>query len=423
MRKGFKRTAWLGLPLGVLFLAACGERGGAASGAASETPSPSATAPATASADASAEGAAGPIDATPGVLAVGDAAPPLSAARWFRGESRDAVTPGRVTLVEFWATWCGPCIAAMPHISELADRLGPEGLDVVGVSIDRGETAARVVEQFLETRSEIVSFEVMLDSGETSRAWLEAAGRSGIPCSFVVSQDGRLAWIGHPMEPARDGSGFELDRVIAGLLDGSYDIDAQARSASASAAEQASQEARIAELSADMGRLWSQGDRLGVLTYIDQIIEIDAEGSRDLAQRKIEILLYELGEPGLALSAARDLLSGPYASDSSVMLTLAALFSGSADPGDEGRAFAVGTAERVVAMTDGTEPNSLVVLAEAQFSSGRAEAAADTMRAAMALVDETSPAFQTYELVLSRYLDAAGGADPAEDESGLSAGG
>ena len=66
-------------------------------------------------------------------------------------------------------------------------------------------------------------------------------------------------------------------------------------------------------------------------------------------------------------------------------------------------------------MTDGTDPNSLVVLAEAHFASGEPSAAADTMRGAMALVDETSPAHATYELVLSRY-SAAAGEDEPDDE-------
>ncbi|MEO0632351.1 MAG: TlpA disulfide reductase family protein, partial [Planctomycetota bacterium] len=130
------RTAWIGTLTGIAFLGACGEQ--------NEPPQNAGTsngeqpAPATAA-----------EDPTPGVLTVGDAAPPLSASRWFIGDERDAVTPGRVTLVEFWATWCGPCIAAMPHISDLAETLGDKGLDVVAVSLDRGENAAQVVADFL----------------------------------------------------------------------------------------------------------------------------------------------------------------------------------------------------------------------------------------------------------------------------------
>ncbi len=420
MRTASVRRAWLGMLVGSALLCACGETGTPAS---TQTNSGAAAEPATET--PAAQATQETADATPGVLTVGDQAPPLSSARWFRGEAREAVTPGRVTLVEFWATWCGPCITVMPHISELAETLGPRGLDVVAVSLDQGASAEQVVETFLEERADIVSFEVMLDEGATGRDWFEAAGRSGIPCSFVVAQDGRIAWIGHPMEPASDGSGNQLDRVIEGLLDGTYDIDAQARAAgeaaaamASAAAEQTRVEEQVAELSAEMGKLWSQGDRRGVLEYIDQIVAIDPDNSHDLAQRKIEILLYELGEAEEALSAARALLAEPYADDSGMMLTMASLFSGGADPGEEGRAFAVDTARRVVALTDGTDPTTLVVLAEALFASGEPGAAVDTMRGALSLVDETSPAYATYELVLARYQSAAEAAGPADASAG-----
>ncbi len=206
-----RRSVWIATLAGVALLASCGEPGESAAGKAGNDPAAA--------------------DATPRVLAVGDQAPPLSAIRWFRGDAREAVTPGRVTLVEFWATWCGPCIAAMPHLSELARTLGPEGLDVVAVSIDRGDKAEPLVEKFLNDRADIVAFEVMLDRGETSERWLKAAGRSGIPCGFVVDQRGRIAWIGHPMQPATEGEGYELDRVIRGLLDDTEAIDAQRTSA------------------------------------------------------------------------------------------------------------------------------------------------------------------------------------------------
>ncbi|MEL6498511.1 MAG: redoxin family protein [Planctomycetota bacterium] len=407
---------------GLVFLSACGERESAAAAAESAASALDSTAnAASASADAPPPESAD-IDSS-GPLSVGDPAPPLSAARWFRGDARDAVTPGRVTLVEFWATWCGPCIAAMPHISELATTLGDEGLDVIGVSLDRGDDAAQVVERFIRDRGEIVAFDVMLDDGQTNRAWFEAAGRTGIPASFVVAQDGRIAWMGHPMEAATQGDGLELDRVITGLLDGTYDIDSRVSAAAREAEERLTRAAQVEKLSSEMGRLWSAGDRLGVLEYIDRIVAIDPENSRDLAQRKIEILLYELGEAGEALDAARAILDGPYSDDTGMKLTLASLFSGAADPGEPGRAFAIEAARDVVATTDGTEPNSLVVLAEALFASGDPRAAADTLRAAMDLVSDDSPAFQTYELVLSRYLAASGEESPAAPGAPAGSGG
>lgn len=58
----------------------------------------------------------------PKQLALGSPAPPLYIQSWLKGEPVNQLEKGKVYVVEFWATWCGPCIAGMPHLSEVAEK-------------------------------------------------------------------------------------------------------------------------------------------------------------------------------------------------------------------------------------------------------------------------------------------------------------
>lgn len=148
-------------------------------------------------------------------LNVGDPAPPLSVAKWVKGQAVPRFETGKIYVIEFWATWCGPCIASMPHLSELQREHREKGLTVIGVStVDPNNTLAQV-EAMVEAKGEVMGYTVAWDRDrETSTAYMEAAQQRGIPCSFVVDGSGKIAYIGHPMW---------LDIPIQGLLSGTWD--------------------------------------------------------------------------------------------------------------------------------------------------------------------------------------------------------
>ena len=56
-------------------------------------------------------------------LKVGDKAPPLGKGQWVKGEPVKEFESGKVYVIENWATWCGPCIAAIPHVTEIQKKL------------------------------------------------------------------------------------------------------------------------------------------------------------------------------------------------------------------------------------------------------------------------------------------------------------
>lgn len=129
---------------------------------------------------------------------IGDPAAPLQIAEWIKGGPVDlAEVKGRkIVVVEFWATWCGPCKASIPHLTELAHKFADRGVVFVGVS---DENASKV-RPFVDNMGAKMDYTVAIDDNrQTSGGYMRAYGRNGIPCAFIVDLEGRVAWVGHPM--------------------------------------------------------------------------------------------------------------------------------------------------------------------------------------------------------------------------------
>lgn len=158
-----------------------------------------------------------PAQQTP-ELWLGSKAPDLKISEWVRGESVSGFEPGRAYVVEFWATWCGPCIAAFPHIAELQEKYADKAT-VIGVNIwERQSGAERVelVRNFVADHEEM-AYTVAIEEGTAmADTWMKPAGRTGIPSAFIVNGEGKIAWMGHPMA---------MDEPLAEIIDGTYDVE------------------------------------------------------------------------------------------------------------------------------------------------------------------------------------------------------
>jgi thiol-disulfide isomerase/thioredoxin len=148
-------------------------------------------------------------------LAVGDAAPALSVAKWIKGEPVTAFNKGHVYVVEFWATWCGPCIASMPHLSELQKEYKGKVTFIGVTSLDKRGNTLEAAEKMVAAKGDTMGYTVAWDNERaTNDAYMKASGQGGIPCSFVVDKEGKLAYIGHPMF-----LDLVMDKVVAGTWD------------------------------------------------------------------------------------------------------------------------------------------------------------------------------------------------------------
>jgi thiol-disulfide isomerase/thioredoxin len=148
---------------------------------------------------------------------LGDKAMPLSVRKWVKGKPVNVIKADgeHVYVVEFWATWCRPCLTSIPHLSELQKEYKDKKVTFVGVSVDDERTMGQV-KPFVKNMGDKMDYTIAIDKdGATARAYMGAFGVRGIPYAFVVDQMGRIIWHAHPM------SGFEevLDRVIEGKFD------------------------------------------------------------------------------------------------------------------------------------------------------------------------------------------------------------
>ncbi len=151
-------------------------------------------------------------------LGIGDAAPALQFDEWIKGDKIDGIAKGKVHVIEFWATWCGPCIAVMPHLSELQKK-HPEVVVVSVAASERGkDEAAKIakVKEFVAGKGDTMSYRIVYagDREKMSKPWMQAAGQNGIPCAFIVDKDSTIAWIGHPASMDQP-----LEQVLAGKFD------------------------------------------------------------------------------------------------------------------------------------------------------------------------------------------------------------
>ena len=101
---------------------------------------------------------------------------------------------GKATIVEFWATWCPPCRASIPHLNEINKKFKDKGLVVIGITDEKQD----IVEKFQKTLP--MEYSVAVGGAAIEKKF----GINGIPHAFVVGKDGKIVWEGHPMQLTED---------------------------------------------------------------------------------------------------------------------------------------------------------------------------------------------------------------------------
>jgi thiol-disulfide isomerase/thioredoxin len=164
-------------------------------------------------------------------LVVGSVAPEIDIEHWI-SDNKGAfpkVTKfesGKVYVIEFWATWCGPCVASMPHLAELQGKYALDGMQLISISDESLDT----VNEFLKTSlpaaiddtmtyGELTSAYCLTTDPDKSvyKSYMEAADKHSIPTAFIVGRSGLIEWIGHPME---------MEPTLTAVLSNTFDRNA-----------------------------------------------------------------------------------------------------------------------------------------------------------------------------------------------------
>jgi thiol-disulfide isomerase/thioredoxin len=318
----------------------------------------------------------------PFALMLGDRAPAIQVAEWVQGTPVTRFEPGKIYVVEFWATWCGPCRVAIPHLNELSKQYAGQ-VQFVGVSVweEISEETPYAVPAFVKKMGDKMTYTVAADlvkpsetDGPMAMSWMKAAGQNGIPAAFIVDREGRIAWIGNPL------SG--IDKPLAEIVAGKWDIEA--------AAKKYVLDMRLPGLSdqlrKEVTRAKKEKNFAGALRSIETAVAQEPALEAYFGTERYFLLL-DAQRPADAATYGHRLVSQVIANHAKQLNMLAWTI---VEPGSKVKqpdyALAVRAAERAVELLHNEDASTMDTLGLALFKSGQVARAIEVQEKAVALI-------------------------------------
>jgi erythromycin esterase-like protein/thiol-disulfide isomerase/thioredoxin len=352
-------------------------------------------------------------DKKPFALMVGDAAPPITAGQWLKGDAVTEFKKGHVYVVEFWATWCGPCVRNIPHLTELQQKYR-DRLTVIGVSV--WEPRPAEVAPFVATMGDKMAYTVAADKveglttndeatrsresvskGVTSKCYLVDSGWAdeGIPVAFIIDGNGRVAWAGDPVD---------MDGPLAKVIGGQWNLAAETERYRA----EMERVAKVRPLRAAISKALRQKEWPTVIQKCDELLALDPVRSAHIAGCKFQTLLTGMKDADRAYAFAREAITTVARDDASALGQIAwVIVHMGGEDGKKHLDVALQAAERADAVAQGKRPGVLATLARIHFLKGDAKKALEFQAKAVAAAAEEDRG--KYAKDLAEYQKAAGG--------------
>lgn len=319
---------------------------------------------------------------------IGDKAPKVKVGKWLT--SAPPALPGdkgadkNVYIVEFWATWCGPCRRSIPHLAELHRKHGKDGVVILSVSNEDGPTIEKFLTKGSGGKPTDMPYHVGSDDDmATNKGWMENI--PGIPHAFIVDKGNNVVWTGNPLSP-------DMDDALSQVLAGKFDVQTAKNAATAAK--------KYEELMGQANAASQMQDNDKLAQIIDQMIALKPKVAMPYFMKRYLLGQTKKSEEIPALdskmeAALSDSLSGmqqivQYQLDQNLSQRSAGLL--------------YRCAKRAEELTKGRDPDVLALLARAQCEIGMIDAAVATQDRAVGLAPDA--AREDFKKTLKYYQDA-----------------
>jgi thiol-disulfide isomerase/thioredoxin len=328
-------------------------------------------------------------------LMVGDTAPKLQTGKWVQGEPVPGFDSNHVYVVEFWATWCGPCIQSIPHLNQLWQKFRDKGVIFIGQDVWDSDGA---VASFVKKMGANMTYRVALDDKSSdpdgamgSIWWKRKVNHHGIPTAFIINRDGVIAWIGHPMSLE--------DAVLDEIVSGHQDL----AKAKADYQKEFTTDMQFQDLQGTLNASIQEKKWDNAQSALSKIYALIPRMTNSFGISQLKILLGQKNfDEALRLTES---LANSHSTNDNWQNSLAWTIATCELPDQRCLALAETLAGRAVDLTKGTNSGSLDTLARVQFMLGKKPEAIATEEKAISIEPEPGEK-KALEKTLASYRDA-----------------